>query len=217
VEGVVARGGEVVGELLDPRFVRQRGEGVRRTGRGLGRVFAAGAVHLVELLGQRVVGLHVVVGDRPGGRDAVVVAQLAEVLAAQAVERGAVELGRPAHEVVDLRLERLALGVVPGIGRHVAAVDEHVLCRPVVRLAWQPVAALEQQDALARRGEMPGQGAAPGPGADDDDVVVVGGHVNSRNRSRRMIRAAASISARWENAWGKLPRWRPVSVSYSSA
>ena len=23
-----------------------------------------------------------------------------------------------------------------------------------------------------------------------------------------MIRAAASISARWEKAWGKLPRWR---------
>ena len=32
-----------------------------------------------------------------------------------------------------------------------------------------------------------------------------------------MIRAAASISARWENACGKLPRWRPVSTSNSSA
>ena len=39
----------------------------------------------------------------------------------------------------------------------------------------------------------------------------------SLSRSKRMIRAAASISARWENAWGKLPRWRPVLVSNSSA
>ena len=31
------------------------------------------------------------------------------------------------------------------------------------------------------------------------------------------IRAAASISARWEKACGKLPRWRPVSASNSSA
>lgn len=43
------------------------------------------------------------------------------------------------------------------------------------------------------------------------------GYMNSWSRSARMIRAAASISARWENAWGKFPRWRPVRVSSSSA
>ena len=41
--------------------------------------------------------------------------------------------------------------------------------------------------------------------------------VNSSSRSARMIRAAASISARCENACGKLPRCRPVSASNSSA
>ena len=35
-------------------------------------------------------------------------------------------------------------------------------------------------------------------------------------RSDRMMRAPASISARWEKAWGKLPRCRPVVASYSS-
>ena len=79
--GLVAGGGEVVGELLDPRLVRDRRERVGRARRRLGRVLAARAVHLVELLGLRVVGLHLVVADRPGRRDAVVVAQLAEVLA----------------------------------------------------------------------------------------------------------------------------------------
>ena len=71
---------EVVGELLDPRLVADRRERVRRARRRLGRVLAARAVHLVELLGLRVVRLHLVVGDRPRRRDAVVVAQLAEVL-----------------------------------------------------------------------------------------------------------------------------------------
>ncbi len=107
VEGVVPGGGEVVGELLDARLVRDRREGIGRAGRRLGRILAAGAVHLVELLGLRVVRLHLVVADRPGGRDAVVVAQLAEVLRAQAVERRAVELGGAADEVVHLRLEGL--------------------------------------------------------------------------------------------------------------
>ena len=42
-------------------------------------------------------------------------------------------------------------------------------------------------------------------------------YVSSASRSARMIRPAASISARWENACGKFPRWRPVRVSSSSA
>ena len=100
---------EVVGELLDARLVADRRERVRRARRRLGRVLAARAVHLVALLGERVVRLHLVVADRPAGRDAVVVGELAEVLLAQAVQRRAVELGGAADEVVHLRLERLAV------------------------------------------------------------------------------------------------------------
>jgi hypothetical protein len=72
--------GEVVRELLDPRLVGDRREGVGRAGRRLRRVLAAGAVHLIELLGSGVVPLELVVGDWPRGRDAVMVLQLAEVL-----------------------------------------------------------------------------------------------------------------------------------------
>ena len=115
VERVVSGRGEVVRELLDPGLVGDRRIRVRRARRRLGRVLPAGAVHLVEVLGLRVVRLELVVLDRPRGRDAVVVAELAEVLLAEPVERGAVELGRPADEVVDLRLERLAFLVVPGV------------------------------------------------------------------------------------------------------
>ena len=216
VEGLVSGGGEVVGELLDPRLVRHRREGVGRAGGRLGRVLAAGAVHLVELLGLRVVRLHLVVADRPGGRDAVVMPKLAEVLRAQPVERRSVELRGAPDEVVDLRLEGLARSVVPAVLRDVAVVDEHVRRGPVLRLARQPVAALQQQDALAGRGEAVHERAAAGPAADDDHVV--GAHVvYSSSRSARMIRAPASISARWENACGKLPRCLPVLVSNSSA
>jgi hypothetical protein len=130
-------------------------------------------VDLVELLGLRVVGLELVVGDRPGRGDAVVVEQLAEVGFAQPVERRAVELRGAADEVVDLRLERLAVRVEPGVLGDVAVVDEDVLGEPVRRLARQPVATLQQQDPLARRRQAPRQGAASRTGADDDDVVRV--------------------------------------------
>ena len=90
---------------------------------------------------------------------------------AQAVQRGPVELGRAADVVVHLRLERRAVRVVPGVGRDVAAVDEHVLRQPVLRLPRQPAAALEQQDPLARRGQAADQRAAAGAAADHDHVV----------------------------------------------
>ena len=101
------------------------------------------------------------------------VEKLAEVLLAQTVERRAVELRGAADEVMDLRLERLPLRVVPGVLRDVAVVDEDVLREPVRRLARQPVAALQQQDPLARRCQVAGQGAAARARADDDDVVGV--------------------------------------------
>ena len=69
VEGVQPGRGEVVGELLDARLVGHRRERVRGARRRLGRVLAAGAVDLVELLGPRVVGLELVVADRPRRRD----------------------------------------------------------------------------------------------------------------------------------------------------
>src|SRR5204862_671264 len=130
-----------------------------------GRVLAMVAVDLVKLLGLRVVRLHVVVGDRPGRRDPVMVPELPEVLRPQAVERRAVHLGRSADRVVDPGLGRLVRLVGPGLLGHVPVLDEDLLRVPVLRLAWQPVAALEDEDALARRGEMAGEGAAAGPAA----------------------------------------------------
>jgi len=130
-------------------------------------------VHLIELLGLCVVRLELVVGDRPGRRRAVVVDQLAEVLLAQAVERRAVELRRAADEVMDLRLEWLAFGVVPGVLGDVAVVDEDVLREPVGGFTGKPVTPLEQQDSFPGRCQVPREGAAARPGADDDDVVRI--------------------------------------------
>jgi hypothetical protein len=80
-----------------------------------------------------------------------VVPHFAEVLLAHAIERGAVQLGRAADKVVDLRLERLSVAVVPRVLGDVSPVDEDVGGLPVLRLAWQPSAAFKQQDPLAGR------------------------------------------------------------------
>src|SRR5262249_22929851 len=139
----------------------------------------------------------------------------------EAVESRAVELRRAADEVVDLRAERGAGAVVPGVRGDVAVVDEHRSDIPVLGFACEPVAPFEQQDPLAARRELPGQRSAACTRADDDHVVGVHAWPASFQYSARssgtMIRAAASISARCEKACGKLPRCRPVSASNSSA
>src|SRR5215469_12244374 len=106
---------------------------------------------MIHLFGPRVVRFQVLVGDRPSRGDAVVMAQLAEILAAQAVQRGAEQLGRAANEVVHLRLKWPAVAVVPGVRGYVAILVEYRGRVPVLRLAPEPVAALEDQYLLSRR------------------------------------------------------------------
>src|SRR5215831_13165034 len=103
---------------------------------------------MIHLFGPRVVRFQILIGNRPGRGDAVVMAQLAEILAAQAIQRGAEQLGRAADEVVYLRLKWLSVTVIPGVRRYVAILVEHRGCIPVLRLAPEPVAALEDQDVF---------------------------------------------------------------------
>src|SRR5215207_1495202 len=105
--------GEVVTELLDPRFVAHRRVEVGRAGRRLARIRAALAMDLVEVLRLRVVRLELVVSDRPGRRRPAVVAELAEVLPPEPEQRGAIELGVAAHPVVGVRMQVPPLRVAP--------------------------------------------------------------------------------------------------------
>ena len=188
---------QVVAELLDARLVAHRGEPVRAARRRLGRVHAALAVHLVEMLGARVVRLQVLVADRPRRRDPAVVAELAEVLAAEPEQRRAVELGVAAHEVVLAGLEFLAVPVAPVLRVVVAALQHDRAGLPVLPLARRVVAALEEQDLLPRRRERVGESPSAGAGADDDHVVVrVRGHGAPSGDARVLVSSYGHSSRR---------------------
>ncbi len=173
VEGVQPKLLQVVAELLDAGFVRHRRVGVLLAGRALGRVLSMLAVDQVEVLRLGVVGLQVVVGDRPGRRDPTMVAKLAEVLRAEAEQCRAVELGVPADVVVDLWLELVAVPVIPDLLRGVLPAYEHRLGLPVVALPWQERPSLQPEHLRAVRGEPVPERPTPGSRPDDDNVVVL--------------------------------------------
>ena len=137
------RGSQVVKELLDARLMRNRRIGIWRACGRFGRIHSAETVYLIHLLGLRVIGLHVLVADRPRRRNPIVFAQFSEILSAQAVQGRAVHFGCAAHKVMDLWLEWFPVAVVPGIGRNISVVDKDGLCIPVQGLAPQPVTAFE--------------------------------------------------------------------------
>ncbi len=87
------------GELRDLRLVAHQRMSIGRARGRLGGVDAMLTVHVVELLGLRVVRLEVLIAQRPGRRDATGVLDLAEVLPSQAEQRRAVEL-RVASDVL---------------------------------------------------------------------------------------------------------------------
>jgi hypothetical protein len=70
-------------------------------------------------------------------------AKLAEITLPEAIECGAEQLGRAADEIMHLRLKRPAVAVVPDVRRDVAIVLEHRPRIPIVSLAFEPVATLE--------------------------------------------------------------------------
>jgi hypothetical protein len=101
-------------------------------------------VHEVETLRVRVPRFEVLVRERPRGRDAAVVGDLAEVLRAEAKECRAVELRVATDVIVLLRRELVALSVAPLFVGRVLPLQEDGGRVPVVTLAREIAAPFEE-------------------------------------------------------------------------
>ena len=172
--------GEGVVQLRDARLVLDG-----RVGEGLGaigfaRVLAAPPVDVEQGFRLKVVGVEGVVAERPRRRDAGAVTHRAKILAAQADEGRTVDLRIAADIVMHGRVEGLAGAVAPHLLDAIASLAEDRLDAPVVDLALQVLAALEDQDTLAGRCQLLRERTPAGPAADHDHVVVVAGHGDLR-------------------------------------
>src|ERR1044072_7854758 len=105
---------------------------------------------MVELLRLGVVRLKLVIRDGPGRRDSAVMANLPEILLAKSKERRAIELRVAADIVICVRVKLMAAAVTPGLFRVVPGIYIHRAGIPVLLLALDVIAALQEQDALSR-------------------------------------------------------------------
>src|SRR3989475_340849 len=142
VERLEPQTGEIVAELLHTRLMTDRRMRIRSTGRWIRGILFPAAVHLVELLGLRVIRLQVLVRDRPRGREAAPMLDLPKVLPAEAEQRGAIELSVAANPVVGVRVELSTLRVPPYFLGVVFPLQVDRLRTPVVLLSWDVVASL---------------------------------------------------------------------------
>src|SRR6202023_3194420 len=172
-KGVKSFAHEGVMQLLDARFVADRRIGIRLARRRIRRIYAVLAVHAVEVLGLHIVWLEIVVSERPGGRDPAVMPDLAEILPAQPEQRRPVHLGVAADVIMNPGMEGASVAALPGLLRLVFRLNEYRGRIPILPLPRQIIPALQQQDALARRGEPVSQRAPSRAAADNDEIVTV--------------------------------------------
>ncbi len=139
--------------------------------RGLGRRFrwilATIAVHLIEILGLRVIRLQIVIAYRPCGRDAAMVAEFAKIFFPQTEQRGTVELRIAAHVVICVGVKFFAVLIKPGLFGVVMSVHVDDLGIPVRFLTRNIVATFENQDPLTGRGQVVGERSATRAGSND--------------------------------------------------
>src|SRR5665213_681105 len=94
----------------------------------------------------------------------------------QAEERRAIHLRIAADPVGGLRMEGLALAILPDFVRMVAVLKKDCLGVPILFLLRQKSAAFKDENTLPARSEPLGESAAARARPDDDDVVMVRAH-----------------------------------------
>src|SRR5437879_9572558 len=95
VEGLQAGTREVIRQLLNTWLVADGRPGIRSLGRRFRWILAAITMHLIKILGLRVIRLQIVITDRPRRRNSAVVSELTDIFFAQPEQRGALKLGAP--------------------------------------------------------------------------------------------------------------------------
>jgi len=184
-EGIYAELAHVGFDLGHAGFAGEGGIGIALGVEGLGWVEGAGkapgnvgfgaevAVDVKEFLGAGVVRLHVGVGDGPGGGDASLMLDDAEVFGTHAKHGGAVDFGLSSNVIGLLWVKGLIVFVVPRFSGVVAVLKEYSRGIPVELFLGKKRAALEDEDTLARACEMESKGSAASAGANDDCVVGI--------------------------------------------
>ena len=125
---------KLIVNLLDARLVTNGRMGIGLSARRFRRIGTALAMRLVKDLGFVVVRLVVAVFQRPLERDPIFVPDLVKVALPQSEEGGAIHLGVTADPVSSLRVQWLAVAILPNFVGMIAVLAKDRFGIPVLFL-----------------------------------------------------------------------------------
>ena len=143
-KGMMAEPLQIVVKLLNARFVaywRMAVGGARRTFRGIDPVFS---MNVIQVLRFRVIRLEVLIAERPGGRDAAIVADFPKILLAKPQQRRAINLRISADVILNAWVKLVSILVVPGFFGSVFRFEKDGAGFPVVFLPRQVAAPFQK-------------------------------------------------------------------------
>jgi hypothetical protein len=160
MKGFESQGLEFRKDFLDARLVRKFRVRIRLSRERFRRIFAPLPMNAVEPLRLRVEGLKVFVGERPGRRNAVGVAEFAEILLSQPEKSGAKHLGLSAHEIGLTGTEGTTVFRQPTLRGVIDFLPENLPGIPIVLRALQKCAALEHENGFSGGSQRVGESAS---------------------------------------------------------
>ena len=136
-------------------------------------IFTAVPVNVIEPLRLGVVGLDILVTNRPGRGDPAVTSNLTEICFSEAEQGGPIKFRIATDIVVGVRVELLSVLVMPHLFSLIFSFEIDGARVPVIFFARNVAAALKEKNLFACRGELMRQRAAASAGAYDDHIVMV--------------------------------------------
>src|SRR5215469_7833038 len=135
-------------------------------------ILATVTVHVILVLGLRIIRLEIVIGNRPSRRNAAGVQGLVEIFPPQTKQRSSEELRVAAYVIMRVRMQLGAMPIAPDFLGLILGVEIHRGRVPVILFAWNVIPAFEHQDLFPRRRELRGESSTARAGSDDDHVIM---------------------------------------------
>src|SRR3990167_4957689 len=157
--------------LFDDRLVADRGVFVGAFFGRLGWILSSLSVHFIELFRRLIIGLKILIFERPGRGDPPIVLNLSKIGFSKPEESRAIEFCVAADKIVSAGNKRLFILIVPRLPAVISPFDKDRRGVPVLFFSRKKTASFQNEDFFTALGEFMRERPPSGAASDDDRIV----------------------------------------------